>query len=237
MASFDENFYSRRLKVPEIWSCVEDASKRTRNSDCSLNFRAATASLRSLDFTTKFIPRAAPRDQKIIATRRVILSDIVYHFSSQTKTMLSSKPHSPKLPCALVVACLFFMLHLHWTSFFLKCKSRLVLQCFLDDVRGSLSTQRFWPTDGNGKWAEFILLGISVFTGRDDYFENVRETTVLASKMFAYAFHLWLKKVAYLSSLIRWTQIRPGIFVLSAGEQSFTGGHQQKTEIATANEY
>ena len=39
-----------------------------------------------------------------------------------------------------------------------------------------------------------------LFTGRDDYFENVRETTVLASEMFAYAFHLWLKKVAYLSS-------------------------------------
>ena len=133
MASFDENFHSGRLKVAEVWNCVEGVSKRTRNCECSLNFRPVTASLRSLDFTRKFIPRKAPRDQEIIATRRVILSNVVYHSSSQTKTMLPSKPHSLKLPCALVVVCLVFMFHLQWTSFFLNWKPKLVRQYSINE--------------------------------------------------------------------------------------------------------
>ena len=76
---------------------------------------------------------------------------------------------------------------------------------------GSLSTQRFWATDGNRKCAVSVFNSSShyhiyifkyLFTSRDDYFENLRETTALACEMFTSGCRPWLKNVACLSSLI-----------------------------------
>ena len=41
-----------------------------------------------------------------------------------------------------------------------------------------------------------------LFSGSDDYFENLRETSVLACEMFTSGFHPRLKNVACLSSLM-----------------------------------
>ena len=70
--------------------------------------------------------------------------------------------------------------------------------------------QRFSATDGNRKCAVFVFNSSLhyhiyilkyLFTSRDDYFENLRETTVLACEMFTSGCRPWLKNVAYLSSL------------------------------------
>ena len=80
---------------------------------------------------------------------------------------------------------------------------------------GSLSMQRFWATDGNRKCSVFVFKLSSqyqiyiveyLFTSRDNYFENLRETAVLACEMFTSGCRLWLKNVACLSSL--WTQFK-----------------------------
>ena len=74
-----------------------------------------------------------------------------------------------------------------------------------------LKLQRFWATDGNRKCAVFVFNSSShyhiyifkyLFTSRDDYFENLRETTVLACEMFTSGCRPWLKNVACLSSLL-----------------------------------
>ena len=62
---------------------------------------------------------------------------------------------------------------------------------------GSLSTRRFWATDGNQKRAVFSvnlsclhtitftpLIAKYLFTRENDYFENLSETTDLPSEMF-----------------------------------------------------
>ena len=76
---------------------------------------------------------------------------------------------------------------------------------------GSLSMQRFWATDGNRKCAVFVFNLSShyhiyiveyLFTSRDDYFENLRNTTVLAYEMFTSGCRPWLKNVACLISLL-----------------------------------
>ena len=70
--------------------------------------------------------------------------------------------------------------------------------------------QRFWTKDGNWKCAVFpfnlslhyhIYIFKSLFSCRDDYFENLRETTVLACEMFTFGCRSWLKNVACLSSM------------------------------------
>ena len=43
-----------------------------------------------------------------------------------------------------------------------------------------------------------------LFTSRDDYFENLRNTPVLACEVFTSGCRPWLKNVACLSSLIAW---------------------------------
>ena len=47
-----------------------------------------------------------------------------------------------------------------------------------------------------------IYIFKSLCTSRDDYFENLGETNVLACKMFTSGCHPWLKDVACLSSLV-----------------------------------
>ena len=77
---------------------------------------------------------------------------------------------------------------------------------------GSLSTWRFWATDGNQKWAVFVLgltsqyhvyIAKYLFTTGDDYFKNLCETTVLKCKMFICGLCPWLKNVPCLSSNVR----------------------------------
>ena len=76
---------------------------------------------------------------------------------------------------------------------------------------GSLSMQRFWATDGHRKCTVFlfylsshyhIYISKSLCASRDDYFENLGETFVLACKMFASGCRPWLTNVACLSSLL-----------------------------------
>ena len=67
----------------------------------------------------------------------------------------------------------------------------------------SLSMQRFWATDGHWKctvflfyssWHYHIYIFKSLCASRDDYFENLAETNVLACKMFTSGCRPWLKK-------------------------------------------
>ena len=76
---------------------------------------------------------------------------------------------------------------------------------------GSLSMQRFWATDGHRKctvflfylsWHYHIYIFKFLCARKDDYFENVAETNVLACKMLTSGCRPWLKNVACLSSLI-----------------------------------
>lgn len=76
------------------------------------------------------------------------------------------------------------------------------------NLLGSLNTRRFWA---NQKWAVFlcnmsshhhICIVNCLFTSREDSFENLGETIVLAGKMFTFCFHGWVKKVACLCSLL-----------------------------------
>ena len=78
-------------------------------------------------------------------------------------------------------------------------------------ILGSLSMQRFWVTDGDWKCTVFlfylsshyhiyIFKALSLCASRDDHFENLGETNVLACKMFTS--RPWLKNVACLSSLL-----------------------------------
>ena len=80
--------------------------------------------------------------------------------------------------------------------------------------------QRFWATDGNRKCAVFVFNLSShyhiyivkyLFTSRDDYFENLRNTTVLAYEMFTSGCRPWLKNVACLSSLFSALRYRSDI--------------------------
>ena len=82
---------------------------------------------------------------------------------------------------------------------------------FLNSLLGSLSMQRFWATDGHRKYTVFlfhlsshyhIYIFKSLCASRDDYFENLGETNVLACKMFTSGCRSWLKNVACLSSLL-----------------------------------
>ena len=70
--------------------------------------------------------------------------------------------------------------------------------------------ERLLATDGNRKCAVFVFnLSLHyytyivkyLFTSRHDYFQNLRETTVLACEMFTSACRPWLENVACLSSL------------------------------------
>ena len=79
---------------------------------------------------------------------------------------------------------------------------------------GSLSMQRFWATDGNRKCAVFVFNLSShyhiyivkyLFTSSDNYFENLRNTPVLACEMFTSDCRPWLKSVACLRSPINST--------------------------------
>jgi len=71
--------------------------------------------------------------------------------------------------------------------------------------------QRFAAMDGHRKCTVFlfylsshylIYIFKSLCTSRDDYFENLGETNVLACKMFTSGCRPWLKNLACLSSLI-----------------------------------
>ena len=71
--------------------------------------------------------------------------------------------------------------------------------------------QRFLATDGHPKCTVFlfylsshyhIYIFKSLCASRDDYFENLGETNVLARKMFTSGWRPWLKNVACLSSLL-----------------------------------
>ena len=96
--------------------------------------------------------------------------------------------------------------------------------------------QRFWATDGNRKCAVFVFNLSShyhiyifkhLFTSRDDYFENLRETTVLACEMFTSSCRPWLKNVACLSSLfflcgdghLQNLTLRPGGYSIEKSQQ------------------
>ena len=77
------------------------------------------------------------------------------------------------------------------------------------DHSTTLSMQRFWTTDSNRKCALFpfnlsshhhIFIAKSLFTCRDDYFENLGTTTAQACEMFSSGCRPWLKNVACLSS-------------------------------------
>ena len=75
-----------------------------------------------------------------------------------------------------------------------------------------IGMQRFWATDGHRKctvflfylsWHYHIYIFKFLCASRDDYFENLGETFVLACKMFTSGCRPWLKNVACLiSSLI-----------------------------------
>ena len=76
---------------------------------------------------------------------------------------------------------------------------------------GSLSMQRFLATEGHRKCAVFLFYlsshyHIYIFkflcASRDDYFENLGETFVLACKVFTSGCRPWLKNVACLSFLL-----------------------------------
>ena len=71
--------------------------------------------------------------------------------------------------------------------------------------------QRFGATDGNRKCTVFVFNLSShyhiyivkyLFTSRDDYFENLSNTPVVACEMFTSGCRPWLKNVACLSSLL-----------------------------------
>ena len=98
--------------------------------------------------------------------------------------------------------------------------SNVIREIFVEDhvqqvsteTLGSLSMQRFWATDGHRKctvflfylsWHYHIYFFKSLCASRDDYFENLGETNVLACKMFTSGCRPWLKNVACLSSLLR----------------------------------
>ena len=70
--------------------------------------------------------------------------------------------------------------------------------------------RRFWAKDGNRKCAVFlfnlsshyhIYIVKCLFSCRDDWFENLGETTVKACEMFTSGRRRWLKNAACLSSL------------------------------------
>ena len=78
-------------------------------------------------------------------------------------------------------------------------------------IIGSLGRRRFGATHGNRKSAIFffnlspryhIYVINYPLTGRDDLFENLRETTVLVCGMLTSGFRPRLKNVACMSSLI-----------------------------------
>jgi len=79
---------------------------------------------------------------------------------------------------------------------------------------GSLSMQRFWATDRYRKCTVFlfclsshyhIYIFKSLCPSRDDYFENLRETNVLACKMFTSSCRPWLKNIACLTLSCPWS--------------------------------
>ena len=72
--------------------------------------------------------------------------------------------------------------------------------------------QRFLATDGHRKCTVFLFYLSSHFhfyifkslcASRDDYFENLGETNVLARKMFTSGCRPWLQNVTCLSSLMK----------------------------------
>ena len=80
---------------------------------------------------------------------------------------------------------------------------------FFRVVIESLSMQRLWATDENRKCAVFlfnfssdhhIYIVKSLFTSRDDYLENLGETTVLACEMFTSGWGPWLNNVVETNS-------------------------------------
>ena len=80
---------------------------------------------------------------------------------------------------------------------------------FFRVVIESLSKQCFWATDDNRKCAVFlfnfssdhhIYIVKSLFTSRDDYLENLGETTVLACEMFTSGWGPWLNNVVETNS-------------------------------------
>ena len=87
----------------------------------------------------------------------------------------------------------------------------LVGSRYVTTLIGTLSMQRFLAMDGHRKCTVFLLnlsshhhiyIFKSLCATRDDNFENLGETNVLACKMFTSGYRPWLKNVACLSSLL-----------------------------------
>ena len=83
----------------------------------------------------------------------------------------------------------------------LQSDEKVTRTCLEQLLIGSLSMQRFWATDGHRKCAVFLFYlsshyQIYIFkflcASRDDYFENLGETYVLACKMFTSGCRPWL---------------------------------------------